>query len=369
MASSFTGNVGLEKIATGEGSGTWGTTTNVNFDILDKQLNGQLSVVTTKTGSGDPEVLALTHASAASSSDNGKNLYFDISSSSDLGAASFVQLQSATADKICYIKNSLQGSQTLTVFQGTYNSGRDLDIPNGSTALVRFDGGGTGSATVTNVFENEARTGSFAIDNLSLDGNAITATDTDGDVDIVPNGTGEVKVGTGSADAELTSSGAHNLILSTNSSTNSGLITITDGTNGNITIAPNGTGQTDISRAKLTSPYTPAVSKTDSFTLAVAEIGAIHLVTKSSAVTLTLPDGGDTFGSYYGATWTIINTGSSNGQITISVPASNTLTWATGGSLVTVTGSDTTRKINIGGVATIIASSSDAYHIVGSGIE
>jgi hypothetical protein len=368
MASSFTSNVGLEKIATGEGSGTWGTTTNVNFDIIDLALNGQVSIATTSNSSGSPLTIDLTHASAAEA-EAGNNLFIEITSASDLGASSYVTLESNDVEKICYFKNSLHSSRTLVLFQGTYNSGRDLEIPNGATALVRFDGGGSGSATVTNVFENESRTGSFAIDNLSLDGNAVTATDTDGDVQLVPNGDGEVVIGTGSAVAELTSSGSQDLLLTTNSNTNSGAITITDGTNGNITIAPNGTGQTDISRAKLTSPYTPAVSKTDSFTLAVAEIGAIHLVTKDSAVTLTLPDGGDTFGSYYGATWTIINTGSSNGQITISVPASNTLTWATGGSLVTVTGSDTTRKINIGGVATIIASSADAYHIVGSGIE
>ena len=367
MGSTFTGNLGLEKIGTGEQSGTWGTTTNLNLDILDLALCGQVTVTTSSVGSGSPLTLDLTKASAAEA-ENGNNLFIEINSGSDLGAASFVTLETNSMKKICYVKNSLQGGQTLVLFQGTYNSSNDLEIPNGATALVRFDGGGA-SAVVTNIFENETRTGQFTIDNINLNGNAITATDTDGDVDLVPNGTGEVKVGTGSADAELTSSGAHNLILSTNSSTNSGLITITDGTNGAITIAPNGTGQTDISRAKLTSPYTPAVAKTGDFTLAVAEIGAIHLVTKSSAVTLTLPDGGDTFSSYYGATWTIINTGSSDGQITISVPAGNTLTWATGGSLVTVTGANTTRKINIGGVATIIASSSDAYHIVGSGIE
>jgi len=59
---------------------------------------------------------------------------------------------------------------------------------------------------------------------------------------LVPKGTGETKVGTGSADATITSSGAHNLILDTNSGTNSGTITITDAANGNIAIAPNGSG-------------------------------------------------------------------------------------------------------------------------------
>ena len=36
MASSFTTNYGFEEIATGEQSGTWGTTTNFNYDILDR---------------------------------------------------------------------------------------------------------------------------------------------------------------------------------------------------------------------------------------------------------------------------------------------------------------------------------------------
>ena len=41
----------------------------------------------------------------------------------------------------------------------------------------------------------------------------------------------------------MTTDGAHDLILDTNSGTNSGTITITDGANGNINLAPNGSGQ------------------------------------------------------------------------------------------------------------------------------
>ena len=50
-------------------------------------------------------------------------------------------------------------------------------------------------------------------------------------------------IGTGSATATLTSSGAYDLTLDTNGGTNSGTITITDGANGNITATPNGTGE------------------------------------------------------------------------------------------------------------------------------
>ena len=58
----------------------------------------------------------------------------------------------------------------------------------------------------------------------------------------VPKGTGETVIGTGSATATLTTSGAQDLILDTNSGSNSSTITITDGSNGNIALAPNGTG-------------------------------------------------------------------------------------------------------------------------------
>ena len=82
------------------------------------------------------------------------------------------------------------------------------------------------------------------------------------DIDIVPNGTGDVtlqadtvKVGDSGAAAILTSNGAGtltvttggttDLILSTNGGTNSGTVTITDAANGAITLAPNGTGIVD----------------------------------------------------------------------------------------------------------------------------
>ena len=83
------------------------------------------------------------------------------------------------------------------------------------------------------------------------------------DIDIVPNGTGDVtlqadtvKVGDSGAAAILTSNGAGtltvttggttDLILSTNGGTASGTVTITDAANGAITLAPNGTGVVDV---------------------------------------------------------------------------------------------------------------------------
>jgi hypothetical protein len=66
--------------------------------------------------------------------------------------------------------------------------------------------------------------------------------ETNVDVHIKPKGSGETRIGTGAAAATLTTDGAHDLVLDTNSGTNSGTITITDGAGGNITITPNGSG-------------------------------------------------------------------------------------------------------------------------------
>ena len=98
-----------------------------------------------------------------------------------------------------------------------------------------------------------------------VNGNDIVST-SNADIDIIPNGTGDVvlaadtvKVGDSGAAAVLTSNGAGtltvttggaaDLILNTNSGTNAGTVTLTDAANGDITIAPNGTGRTKVTNA------------------------------------------------------------------------------------------------------------------------
>ena len=87
------------------------------------------------------------------------------------------------------------------------------------------------------------------IDNITIDGNTISSTDTNGNVVIAPHGTGDVqldadtvRVGDSNADATITTNGTGDLTLSTNAGTNSGVITIADAANGNISITPNGSG-------------------------------------------------------------------------------------------------------------------------------
>ena len=49
MASTYTANLGVEKIGSGEQSGTWGTTTNLNLDIIDRAINGVVAISLSST--------------------------------------------------------------------------------------------------------------------------------------------------------------------------------------------------------------------------------------------------------------------------------------------------------------------------------
>jgi len=124
-----------------------------------------------------------------------------------------------------------------------------------ASKAVYLDASGDPVGAIANVVEDTSPT---LGGNLDVGAYDITSA-SDADVDIIPNGTGDVvlgadtvKVGDAAAAVTLTSNGAGvltvttggttDLILSTNSGTNSGTITITDAVNEAITLTPNGTG-------------------------------------------------------------------------------------------------------------------------------
>jgi len=83
---------------------------------------------------------------------------------------------------------------------------------------------------------------------LDINGNDIVST-SNADIDIIPNGTGDVnlgadtvQIGDNNANATLTTQGTGDLILNTNNGTNAGNITLEDGANGHIQFTTNGTG-------------------------------------------------------------------------------------------------------------------------------
>ena len=149
MPSTYTTNLGIEKIETGQQAGTWGNTTNTNFDIIDQAINGIASVTLTSshTTSGGAKGLAITDGAVS----DGRNAFIDIVDGGDIGGTGYVQLTPNDAEKILHIRNSLSGSRSLIIFQGTYSASNDFELANGKDAVLKFDGAGAG-AVVSQVF-------------------------------------------------------------------------------------------------------------------------------------------------------------------------------------------------------------------------
>ena len=133
MASSYTVNNGIEKIGTGEQAGTWGATTNTNFDILDRAINGVGAI----TLSGTTHTLTTTDG--ALSDGHFKVLVFG----GTLSSTNTVTISPNDQDKLYFVFNNTSGGQSIIIKQG---SGATVTVGNGKTAIVYADGAGSGAA-------------------------------------------------------------------------------------------------------------------------------------------------------------------------------------------------------------------------------
>ena len=284
MASTFT-PLGVELQATGENAGTWGTKTNTNLQLIEQIAGGftqqsiagganTTALTITDNGTGDVAGHRMIEFTGTISGNqivtiplDVQNFYILRNSTSGSHTVQFKYASgsgstftfSATdkGDKIVFaaandgtnpdIKTLAIGTGISEVSADTSPQlGGDLDTNSFNIAFDDAHGINDENGNEQIVFQTtSSAVNQFDVTNAAT-GNApsISATGGDSNIDIalIPKGTGETKVGTGAADATITSSGAHNLILDTNSGTNSGTITITDGANGNIDLTPNGTG-------------------------------------------------------------------------------------------------------------------------------
>ena len=131
MGSTYTDNGGIEKIGLGEQAGAWGTTTNNNFDIVDRLING----VGTITLSGT------THTLTTSDGSLSDGMFKVLVLSGSPSGTNTVTIEPNNADKLYFIKNS--SGQSAIIKQG---SGATVTIANGSDAVVFADGAGSGAA-------------------------------------------------------------------------------------------------------------------------------------------------------------------------------------------------------------------------------
>jgi hypothetical protein len=164
MASTYTTNNGIELIGTGEQSGTWGDTTNTNFELIDTSLDGQVSIELASTGtSGSPNTVAITDGDSS----DGRNRMFIFTDGASFSGDAYVQLTPNDAEKIVYVRNNFSSSspRSIILFQGNYDAANAYTVPRGKTAVVYFNGAGLG-AVAANMFDNAH------FDALNIVGNA-----------------------------------------------------------------------------------------------------------------------------------------------------------------------------------------------------
>ena len=204
------------------------------------------------TLNGDSSTLTRTTVLESSNSD----------SAVDFSAGSKEVFCTLPAEKAVYLDasdNQVGGFASL-VADTTPQLGGNLDV-NGqdivstSNADIDIIPNGTGDvnlgADAVQIGDNDANatlttqgTGDLILNtnNGTNAGNITLLDGANGNIKLSPNGTGEILVGAGDADGDITSNGAYDLIIDTNEGTNAGNITLANGANGEITVTPNGTG-------------------------------------------------------------------------------------------------------------------------------
>ena len=375
MASTFS-PLGVELQATGENAGTWGTKTNTNLEIVE-QISGGFTTQAV-SDSGDTDLSVTDGGTGATLAHRIIEFTGTLSGSRNVTIPKDVQ-------QFYVLKNSTSGSQNV-VFKYVSGSGDSVTISPGAVKLVYatandgtnpdIDDCGFITASSTDTLTNKTltapkiadagfiadangneqvifQTTSSAVNELEIT-NAATGNppiigasgETNVDVHIKPKGSGETRIGTGAAAATLTTSGAHDLVLDTNSGTNSGTITITDGTNGNINIAPNGDGVAQVGGSAIKvagkeSIWVPAVAMYPNSTNGCAGIAQVELSNGPEIRTLDFDKDSDEFAQFAIAFPKSWNEGTITFQAYFTADSTNTGTVSWGLSGVSCADNDT----------------------------
>ena len=129
MASSTSSDLKLELITTGEKSGTWGTITNTNLQILEQAASGYISLA---VGSSDVALSLANHATA-----NGKNLYYKLTGT--LNANRTVTMPDSS-ERVFIVEDATARSSSNYTLTVKTVSGTGLALPIGSTTILYSDG-------------------------------------------------------------------------------------------------------------------------------------------------------------------------------------------------------------------------------------
>ena len=129
MASTYSSDLKLELMTTGEKSGTWGTITNTNLQQLEQAVSGYIEV---DVASSDV-ALALSNGAVS----NGKNFYFKLTGT--LTGNRNVTMPDS-AERVFVVEDATNRSASLYTLTIKTVSGTGVTLPIASTNLVYSNG-------------------------------------------------------------------------------------------------------------------------------------------------------------------------------------------------------------------------------------
>ena len=132
----YVNNLRLKEIATGDESGTWGTSTNTNLELIGQALGYGTEAITTN---------ADTHTSTVGdgAADEARAIYLKYTGTLD--SACTITIGPNTMKRFQIIENATSGSQSIIISQG---SGANVTIGTGAVKAVYLDGAGSGAAVL-----------------------------------------------------------------------------------------------------------------------------------------------------------------------------------------------------------------------------
>jgi hypothetical protein len=315
----YVNNLRLKEIATGDESGTWGTSTNTNLELIADSLG-----YGTQDGFATDANSTTTVADGAT--DPARAFYFKVTSSATLTATRELTIAPNTISRVMIIENATTGSQSIEISQG---SGANVTIPTGEARAVYLDGAGATAAVVDTGLTLADGTQTLTNKTISADNNTISGiaassfvlSDGSGNVDgsaaqkAIPSGdvvgTSDSQVLTGKTltspiigtdiqdtnsneliNITATASAVNEFTLNNAATGNNPAISASgDDTNVGIDLTPKGTGEVDITASFLTGIFSDkvvAIGNTSTAQTIDTSTGSVFTATLTDNCTFTL---------------------------------------------------------------------------------
>ena len=158
----FVNNLRLKEITTGDESGTWGSSTNTNLQLIGEALGYGTEAITTNADTH-------TQTIEPGSTDPARAMY--VKYTGTLDSTCTITFGPDTIKRVQFIENATSGGQSIIIKQG---SGATVTIANGAMKVVYLDGAGGGAAVVDALVDLDL-TGTTTAVNVTASGTVTTA--------------------------------------------------------------------------------------------------------------------------------------------------------------------------------------------------